>query len=338
MNRGIARRPLFENEADTRFFLSRLARSVRRGLIRVHAYCVMTTHFHLLVESPKGKLSAAMKTIQNEYSRWFNRSRRRDGTLFRGRFTSRPVTTLAYRRILVRYIDANSVGAGIAAAPALHPHGSARWYARERGPIWLAREWVEECVRTSVGCARYRPQDYARAFGGDLGPPLQRLVERRLAQPPCADDPLDDLLSAASADVLAWMKRKARLADGIAVGLPVCDEQQAREVIDRHREVNGAWEARIPNNKSVDAWPQIHVALMRDLCGSTFTEISMRIGLSINRAWRLYQQHQACMEIDEVYAQRSATITRRLLRRVHAEKPPTSTEHARRFHRRSNEP
>jgi hypothetical protein len=66
MNRGIARRTVFENDADVRYFLAQLARAVRAGGIEVHAYCLMTTHFHLLVRSPAGGLSTAMRAVQNE--------------------------------------------------------------------------------------------------------------------------------------------------------------------------------------------------------------------------------------------------------------------------------
>ena len=67
----------------------------------------MTTHFHLLVRSPVAQLSDAMRRVQREYSRAFNRRRRRDGALARGRFTSKRARSLEYRRTLVRHIDAN---------------------------------------------------------------------------------------------------------------------------------------------------------------------------------------------------------------------------------------
>lgn len=67
MNRGIARRTLFEGREDIRFFLSRLARSVRRGQLEIHAFCVLTTHFHLLVRSPVGELSTVMRQVQLDY-------------------------------------------------------------------------------------------------------------------------------------------------------------------------------------------------------------------------------------------------------------------------------
>src|SRR5262249_61913289 len=108
----------------------------------VHAFCVLTTHFHLLVRSLTGELSRAMCEMQKEYSRWFNRTRRRDGPLFRGRFLSKPVESPEYREYLIRYIDFNPVSAGLAATPGLYPHGSARCYASPRGPAWLCRSWI----------------------------------------------------------------------------------------------------------------------------------------------------------------------------------------------------
>jgi REP element-mobilizing transposase RayT len=73
INRGIAKRPLFETRDDIRFFLERLARQNRLNRIEVHAYCMMTTHFHLLVRSPIGEPSKAMRRVQNEHTRRFNR-------------------------------------------------------------------------------------------------------------------------------------------------------------------------------------------------------------------------------------------------------------------------
>ena len=93
MNRGLARRTVFETRQDVRAFLARLALCVRRGELEVHAYCVLTTHYHLLVRS-RGKLSEGLRRVQNDYVRWFNRARRRDGPLFRGRFLSKHVGSL----------------------------------------------------------------------------------------------------------------------------------------------------------------------------------------------------------------------------------------------------
>ncbi len=185
MNRGIARRTTFETRRDMRFFLSRLAWAVRRYEVEIHAYSLLTTHFHLLVRSVRGNLSNAIGWVENQYVRWFNRSRQRDGSLFRGRFTSRPVSTDAYWRVLVRYIDLNAVSAGLARNPFEYAFCSARDYGRRRGPRWLTRTAVEEVVRSSMGLQSYEPHVYERVFQPDLQPSVKWLPWRMVRPPAC---------------------------------------------------------------------------------------------------------------------------------------------------------
>ena len=147
INRAIARRTLLERREDFRFFLAQLARSVHRGEVEVHAFSLMGTHYHLLLRCPDGDLGKAMQRIQLAYSRWFNRSRKRDGSLVRGRYFSKRVDSVEYAHALVRYIDANPVKAGVVGNAALYPYGSAFHYARCAGPPWLERSWIEEVVR-----------------------------------------------------------------------------------------------------------------------------------------------------------------------------------------------
>lgn len=316
MNRGVAKRTLFESEDDLRYFLSRLAREVRAGRLELHAFCVLTTHFHLLVRSPEGELSAAMQHAQNEYARWFNRSRRRDGPLFRGRFRSKPVQSLAYRELLVRYIDANAVSAGLVASAELYPYGSARWYATIRGPIWLERSWVERTVCRHAGLERYDPTHYPASFGPRGSASSTQLVERRLLRPGIEPDPLDELLQSATGETLAWMRRKAELADGTTIGLPVCDEESVCAVVEAARTRVGTWAVR-GERKLVDAWQVAKVALLRELCGSTLTEAGARAGRGACNAWKLEDRHRRWMQEDEAYATRIAELAREALARCH---------------------
>ena len=142
LNRGLAQRSIFEHVQDIRFFMSLLARMVRQGSLELHAYTILTNHFHLLLRSVEGQFSEAVGWIERRYVRYFNRSRNRDGPLFRGRFTSREVSSAGYWETLIRYIDQNAVIAGIVARSSDYPHCSAFRYSKANGPVWLERTLV----------------------------------------------------------------------------------------------------------------------------------------------------------------------------------------------------
>jgi REP element-mobilizing transposase RayT len=316
MNRGIAKRTMFENELDIRTFLSRLALAVRAGKLEVHAYCVLTTHFHLMLRSPEMQLSGALQILQNSYSRWFNRSRKRDGPLYRGRFRSKRVDSEEYRFHLVRYIDENPVLAGLSETPSAYPHASAHFYAQARGPIWLERSWVESAVMRRTRRAAYDPAEYAATFGAPLTEGLRRLVERRIELQSAGKDPLDDLLGAAPLEVLEWMRRKAQLADGTEVGLPVCDSADVVEVVAEARARTGGWLLEGQGRRS-DGWNVVEVALLRDLCGSTLAEAGELTGTTINGAHKRYARHQQALAADAVYGRRIGELTARAMERCH---------------------
>ncbi len=316
MNRGIAKRTLFENELDIRTFLARLACSVRAGRIEVHAYCILTTHFHLLVRSPEQKLSEALQLVQNSYSRWFNRSRHRDGPLYRARFRSKCVDSEEYRLGLLRYIDANAVAAGMAETPGAYSHSSAFHYAQARGPIWLERGWVESVVMRQARTSEYSPSDYPRAFGEALPEGLRRLVERRIELHTAGLDPLDDLIGAAPQRLLDWMRRKAKLADGTEVGLPVCDGADIAAIVAEARARSGEWTLAGVGRRS-DGWKVAEVALLRELCGATLAEAGDRTGTSVSGASKRFARHQRALEEDSEYPARVGELAARALRRCH---------------------
>ncbi len=323
MNRGIAKRTVFEDARDVRFFLSRLARAVRAGWIEVHCFCVMTTHFHLLVRSPGGELSRAMCRVLDDYVRWFNRGRMRDGPLFRGRFRSRPVESHEYRCRLVHYIDANPTLAGMAVAPGLYPHGSARWYARNRGPIWLDRSWIEAVTREDTLGVDYDPRRYLELFAGPLSPALVRVIERRIETGVRGPDPLDDLIDAAPEQVLDWMRRKAALADGTNLDLPVCDAHDVRGLIAERRVERSEWRLTLRHH-SFDAWQLLEVALLRGLCGLAWTEIGSQVEISDRVAMRGQREHERLLNLDAECADAASRLASEAIARCYGSRRRSS--------------
>src|SRR5688572_1964032 len=91
MNRGARRAPIFVNDLTCGAFLDVLGELPERFGVVVHAYALMPNHFHLLLETPRGNLSRAMKHLEGVYSQRLNATYEWDGPLFRGRFRNEVV-------------------------------------------------------------------------------------------------------------------------------------------------------------------------------------------------------------------------------------------------------
>lgn len=128
MNRGNARQAIFRGPAHYRLFLRCLNEAIQMWDLRLHAFSLMPNHYHLLIETPAGNLSRAMRHLNHVYTQRFNRMAGRDGHLFRGRYKSILVEEEAYLVELMRYIHLNPVKAGLAKQPEQHEWSSHRYY------------------------------------------------------------------------------------------------------------------------------------------------------------------------------------------------------------------
>ena len=88
MNRGDRREPIFQDDRDRTRFLETLGEACAKADWQVHAYCLMTNHFHLVLETPQGNLVAGMKWFLGTYTSRFNRRHKLFGHLFSGRYKS----------------------------------------------------------------------------------------------------------------------------------------------------------------------------------------------------------------------------------------------------------
>lgn len=117
MNRGLAKRATFLEEADHARFVELLEDLAQRWRVRIFAYCCMTTHFHLLLQTPDPNLPRIMRHLGGLYTQRFNRTYGRDGPLFRGRYKAIVVQAEAYLLQVVRYIHLNPVAADLTHDP-----------------------------------------------------------------------------------------------------------------------------------------------------------------------------------------------------------------------------
>ena len=118
IQRGNNRSACFYAEEDYVYYLNALSEQARKYHCAIHAYVLMTNHVHLLI-TPEHKNSAAllMKHLGQRYAQYINRTYRRSGTLWEGRFKSCLAQDEAYVLTCYRYIELNPVRANIVRHP-----------------------------------------------------------------------------------------------------------------------------------------------------------------------------------------------------------------------------
>lgn len=143
INRGNSGENIFIDERDREKFLEYLAKGVERFLTRIHTYCLMSNHYHLLLETTQANLSLAIQWLNVSYSVYFNKRHRRHGHLFQGRFKAILLDANEYLILLSRYIHLNPVRAKMVTHPIGYSWSSYPVFVGKRQkPEWLETETV----------------------------------------------------------------------------------------------------------------------------------------------------------------------------------------------------
>jgi putative transposase len=118
IQRGNDRQACFKAERDYLVYLALLRELAEKSRCRLHAYCLMTNHVHLLVTpGSENACAVLMRGVSQRYSQYFNRTYGRTGTLWEGRFRSCLVESAEYVLACHRYIELNPVRAGLTQHP-----------------------------------------------------------------------------------------------------------------------------------------------------------------------------------------------------------------------------
>ena len=143
MHRGNAGADIFKSVRDREKFLEYVGKAVERYQIKIHTYCLMTNHYHFLIETSQANLSQAIKWINVGYVAYFNRKRRRTGHLFQGRFKAVVIDADEYLKHLSRYIHLNPVRAGMVERCQDYPWSSYPVFGGyAKSPEWLETDWL----------------------------------------------------------------------------------------------------------------------------------------------------------------------------------------------------
>lgn len=142
-SRGNEKRSIFKNNKDREKFLSYLNTAYERYGAVIHVYCLMTNHYHLLLETPRSNLSQILHHINGAYTNYFNAKWHRSGHLFQGRYMAIVIEKDSYCEELSRYIHLNPVRAGIVDEPLNYPWTSYPYYIGIKNkPSWLKTDNV----------------------------------------------------------------------------------------------------------------------------------------------------------------------------------------------------
>ena len=142
-SRGNERKEIFKSLADREKFLFYLESATRRYDAMIHVYCLMSNHYHLLLETPSGNLSQILRHVNGAYTTYFNTKRQRSGHLLQGRFKAILVDMDEYSKELSSYIHLNPLRAKMIDKLEQYRWSSYLDYIGTRKPpAWLERNFI----------------------------------------------------------------------------------------------------------------------------------------------------------------------------------------------------
>jgi REP-associated tyrosine transposase len=170
--RGNRRCRICFDDRDREYFLELLDKIVRKLRWKVHAYCLMNNHYHLLVETPNGDIARGMEWLNGRYARWFNGRHGFTGHLFERRYFDELVESEHYLLELSRYIEMNPIRAGLVGDPSDWPWSSYRAIAGlEKPRRFLTTTWILSQFGRDLERARARYRQFVlEAPARVLGP------------------------------------------------------------------------------------------------------------------------------------------------------------------------
>lgn len=157
--RGDRREDIYLTDNDRNAYLEILGEVCERYNWIIHAYCLMDNHYHILIETPDSNLSKGMRQLNGVYTQYFNRTHKRVGHVYQGRYVAIIIQKETYLLEVARYVVLNPVRARMVRTAKDWPWSS---YRATSGyicpPVWLNTNWIIAHFSRSKSTAmdRYR--------------------------------------------------------------------------------------------------------------------------------------------------------------------------------------
>jgi putative transposase len=186
LNRGNNRSPVFAAAADYQTFLRALGQTKDRYPFRLYAYCLMGSHFHLVLEPQAGQsISRILQSLTVAHTWHYHRQRDSSGHVWQGRFKSPVIAADEHLLTVMRYVESNPLRAGMVLDLAAYPWSSYLVHVlgktmslADEAVVWPAlaktvaarqaywRKWLHQPLSASDLAAIRRSVTSGRPYGG----------------------------------------------------------------------------------------------------------------------------------------------------------------------------
>ena len=285
MCRGNNGQVIYKTDKGRRLFLSTLEEVCEQTGWLIHAYVLMSNHYHLLIETPEPNLVSGMKWFQGAYTQRFNAMFKCRGHLFQGRYKALPIETgenASYFRAVGNYIHLNPYRAGLAGIGLDKPLEAYRWGsypayigASQKCPSWLYRDrLLKSCGfdgMMPVSSARYRSLLEAQMGGDAPADPESEVVEKQLKRGwYIGGEGFRSILTSCIKSRSDNLRREQRLAH---------DEMEAERLLSHALAVLGLSEEELLSMKSTRAEKQAVVWMLKKHTTITVVWLASRLNM-----------------------------------------------------------
>jgi putative transposase len=290
-SRGNERRKIVVNDADRWQFLKVLAEVIEEEKVACHAWVLMDNHYHLLLETPAGNLSGAMKHLNGIYTQRFNRKHHRIGHLFQGRFKAIVVEKEAYLKELCRYLVLNPVRAKMVEKP---------------------EQWKWSSYRATAGLAKKEPWLETDWLLGQFGKSRKRAIEdyREFVNQGIKkkESPWEELRSRVYLGTQEFLNQAQRLGKAHDnLDIPKYQKQVVRqdpdETLDRVAREYGVKSTEILKSGRRNEARDAAIYLLKKECGLSLKQIGQKMGVGFSAVGNQWAKIKARVERDKRFVQ-----------------------------------
>jgi putative transposase len=302
LNRGQRREPIIQDDRDRERFVALLERMAALFQARIHGYCLMPNHYHLIIETPAGNLSRAMHWLHVSYAGYYNRRHDCSGHVFQGRFKAILVDAGNYLEALSRYVHCNPVRAGLVSRPWDYAWSSCRCFVRAaKAPAWVEIERILGGFGRAKALARRRYAAYISE--------------------PAVTNPLDEAVAGSvlgSKSFLAWVRQAVPSGPGKMPDVPdhdhLVDRPSVEHIVEQvAAEFKVASEHILSRGHKQNQARDVAIYLSRELSGLRCRKLGRHFGGITGAGITIRCRHvEASVAKDKRLAQKIARLRRKI--------------------------